>query len=1312
MATVPVPTTADPVANMASLQAVVDAAARGDVITLTPRAIYRGTLTLRAKTGTTPIIITTNLPLGLPAAGHRLDPTLHLAALPIIEVSVNNASAIKTCDPVSGVSSYYTLLGLEVRANAFGGGTLVSLGSSDNTLGTKQDSAARVPTDLVVDRCYIHGLPVTGQKRGVGLDCLRGTVIESYISDCWGIGQDAQAIQGHNGLGTYIVRNNYLEGGAENFLMGGSDPIIPALVPTNLIFTRNDVTRPVAWRSPILSTPTNVVVNIGGSGGTLPAATYSYRVMARVTSYASNVARSTPAAAVATTITLGQLPQVSWTAVANATSYYVYRIGPVDTQRFSTTSTSFADSGTAGVVEAVPGNGTLRSVKNLFEIKNFTQARVYGNRFSNHWVESQPGPSIVFTPVNQNGTNPATHVADITFEYNRIDHVAALFTMCGHDTNGQASDQTERIIIRHNAASDVGTQWGAGSHREVLVSRGSVPPNPFEGLDGLTVEHNTFLATGMNAAVYLSGYNTTLGFPTHAHVVYRNNITRRGGVGIFGDNSAEGTKALADYAAGYTCTRNAIAGITVSAYPPGNFGPTETTLQAQFVDYAAGNYRLASTSIYKGQATDGTDLGADLDLIDAAYAGTIAPPQTVTWGAVGGTGTITVATAIDCPWSAISNDSWIVITNSAAHVGGGTVTYSVASNPSGPRQGTMTIAGTTITVVQTTGGVTTTTMGVGALALLGRAPTLKRTFVISPGVGALALAGAAASDLVTAPPSSVIAPPKGSLLLTGLAPSLGGTALEQPGAVALLLAGLAPNSVVRRVISPGVGALVLAGLAVTRASTGSALLGVGTLTLLGRAPTRSQAQFPTFGLGALTLTGLTPTRLELVPRLPGVGALVLAGLAPTISQAHKPTAGAGALGLTGLAPTVGRTFLAQPGVGALVLGSSPGGATTLFSRVPDPGQLVLAGLAPVSLQALLAEPGVGALVLAGAGPITAPDTLRLVLRGTLTLQGHLVVSIATYTTQPGAGALLLAGRAPTLGQSYFFETQVGALTLTGQTPSRLGVGTVAPDPGALTLAGLAPDRTVQAIFPGAVGALLLAGLAPAITLSGGTEVTAAPSEGLLTLLGLAPSILEAIVIEVPAGALILESLPAPVIACSPAVTPTLVTVIAAGGVVTIDVAIGDTCPWTAVSLDSWLTLTPDADVGPGSVIVTVAPYTGTTDPREGSLDIAGIRVVVIQVAAGCTFVVAPASIHAGAPPTFGSLTVTTNIGCSWSAFAAEPWITLTGTTGTGSGSVAYALAVNPLTSSRHGTITVAGQIIPVLQRGRNATPGPRDCPEI
>src|SRR5206468_2998447 len=103
--------------------------------------------------------------------------------------------------------------------------------------------------DFDIDRCYVHGDAALGQKRGIALNTGTTTIRNSYISDIKAVAQDTQAIAGWNGPGPYTIENNYLEGAGENFILGGSDPPISGLIAQDVIFRRNHLAKPAAWRS-------------------------------------------------------------------------------------------------------------------------------------------------------------------------------------------------------------------------------------------------------------------------------------------------------------------------------------------------------------------------------------------------------------------------------------------------------------------------------------------------------------------------------------------------------------------------------------------------------------------------------------------------------------------------------------------------------------------------------------------------------------------------------------------------------------------------------------------------------------------------------------------------------------------------------------------------------------------------------------------------------------------------------------------------------------------------------------------------------
>ena len=85
----------------------------------------------------------------------------------------------------------------------------------------------------IINRVYVHGDPMFGQKRGIGLNS-RDSDDHRFVH---------LGLQGHRaglagdrrlrkGQGTYRIENNYLEAAGENVLIGGSDPTIPNLVST------------------------------------------------------------------------------------------------------------------------------------------------------------------------------------------------------------------------------------------------------------------------------------------------------------------------------------------------------------------------------------------------------------------------------------------------------------------------------------------------------------------------------------------------------------------------------------------------------------------------------------------------------------------------------------------------------------------------------------------------------------------------------------------------------------------------------------------------------------------------------------------------------------------------------------------------------------------------------------------------------------------------------------------------------------------------------------------------------------------------
>jgi glucose/arabinose dehydrogenase len=74
-------------------------------------------------------------------------------------------------------------------------------------------------------------------------------------------------------------------------------------------------------------------------------------------------------------------------------------------------------------------------------------------------------------------------------------------------------------------------------------------------------------------------------------------------------------------------------------------------------------------------------------------------PKNVNVPRQGGAGSVTVTAPPGCNWTAVSNNTWIIVTGGASGSGSGTVTYSVQAS-TGRRNGSITIAGRTFQVKQ------------------------------------------------------------------------------------------------------------------------------------------------------------------------------------------------------------------------------------------------------------------------------------------------------------------------------------------------------------------------------------------------------------------------------------------------------------------------------------------------------------------------------------------------------------------------------------------------------------------------------------
>jgi hypothetical protein len=476
-----------------NLQTAINNAQPGDTIVLEAGATFSGSFTLPVKSGSGWIYIRSSAYASLPPPGTRVSPA-DAANMPKI-VGPSNVSVIQTASQAHN----YRFVGIEFRPAA--GQFITTL----IKIGNNETSVANLPRDITFDRCYVHGDPTVGGRRGIAMNGASIAVVDSYVSDFKDSGADSQALWTYNSPGPLKIVNNYLEAAAENFMSGGGDPDIANLVPSDIEIRRNHFFKPLAWMS------------------------------------------------------------MNWV------------------------------------------------VKNLIEFKNARRVLVEGNIFENVWRAAQVGALVNAGPSPEGPNASWTTVEDLTFRYNKGINLEVGFQINGRGGDPYPAQIMNRVLIEHNVLQVTRPNDGDGT----ILQIGGGPVN-------VTIRHNTALITVAEGTTALSE-----NIPAADQFDFRDNLLSRGDNGFLGTSEDEGVATLNAYYTNYTFIRNAIISAPSGSYPADNFFPANTAAVG-FVDYANGNYRLSASSPLKNQASDGTDVGADIDAVEAVIAGsatTVLPPR-------------------------------------------------------------------------------------------------------------------------------------------------------------------------------------------------------------------------------------------------------------------------------------------------------------------------------------------------------------------------------------------------------------------------------------------------------------------------------------------------------------------------------------------------------------------------------------------------------------------------------------------------------------------------------------------------------------
>jgi len=283
-----------------------------------------------------------------------------------------------------------------------------------------------------------------------------------------------------------------------------------------------------------------------------------------------------------------------------------------------------------------PPSGGQAVVKNLLEFKTGQRVLIEGNTFTNNWGGfSQNGSAILLTP--KNGTNTCTVCLDsnITIRDNTINTTGSPFQFVETKSDfGFFSSGLNHVSAHDNISDNI-------DYANCFDCAGAPPPTfqLWSALDtpsaaqvehDVSLNHNTAVYASTSAApsgaIGLSGPQISTGFNMF-NMTLTNNVMISGVSGAVNEigggittNCAElltGTAAFNACWSPYTLGGNCFIANGSNTWP----GSNVTSLASQtgaYVNYNngdGGDYHLVPGSSCNGQALDGTDPGADIDLV-------------------------------------------------------------------------------------------------------------------------------------------------------------------------------------------------------------------------------------------------------------------------------------------------------------------------------------------------------------------------------------------------------------------------------------------------------------------------------------------------------------------------------------------------------------------------------------------------------------------------------------------------------------------------------------------------------------------------
>ncbi len=547
------------------------------------------------------------------------------------KLTSGNGGTVMGCTDTSNVPGKYNYFGgLEVT-NTVASGLIWCTNALSETL------ASQLADHMIFDRIYSHGIPASSASffpRGFMLAGSNISVVNSYVADIYSTNQDAQAILLADGPGPFLIHNNFLEGSGENIMSGGTGktPGYSCTVAGATTMTANVTACVDSAGASVPSPAVGTCVMFYTSAGATP---YTPDDWTCITGNSGG------------TLTFNAIPTAPIAGAGNIK----WGIVPTD---ITITGNVVYKSPTWN--PSNPGwDGITRDVKNLIEAKYGARWLIDGNLFQHVWNGGQ-GVGFNLNASDQNGDCPWCTVHDITMTNNIWQDLYQTGGIIpAQSYTGPAPGALARVLIKNNLfwPETGGTLLGFSDY--IIQGGAYSTAGTRNGVDSLQLIHNTMLGPGINIHV---GSSIGNGIPeNYTNLVIKDNITefdeyRWTNQCISGTDGTTCINSSINTGNTWTISNNAIIN---SGALDGDQGQTDAVLQsrygslilstlydtrvqngysgAPFVNYSAintdyHNFGLTGTGPWRNAASDGTDPGVNLSILDSIIGGGGIPTPT------------------------------------------------------------------------------------------------------------------------------------------------------------------------------------------------------------------------------------------------------------------------------------------------------------------------------------------------------------------------------------------------------------------------------------------------------------------------------------------------------------------------------------------------------------------------------------------------------------------------------------------------------------------------------------------------------------